>query len=67
MLRKALRSRDQADLAAKQPPLTKPAFKARVQAICETKRVQKVAKKLAKMFCKVCEGVVAKQGAAPKL
>ena len=65
-LRKALRSRDQADLAAKRPALTKTAFKARVQAICKTKRAQKVAKKLARMLRTVCQDVVAKQGAASK-
>ena len=65
-LRKALRARDQADLAAKRPPLSKAAFKARVQAVCKTKRAQKVAKNFAKMFRKVCEEVVAQRGAASK-
>ena len=60
------RSEDQADLAAKRPALTKTAFKARVQAICKTKRAQKVAKKLARMLRTVCQDVVAKQGAASK-
>ena len=66
-LRKALRARDQADLKAKKPPLSKAQFKARVQALCKTKRAQKVAKNCAKVMRKVCLEVVAKGGAASRL
>jgi transposase len=66
-LRNRLRARDRADLKAKRPALTKAAYRARVQAICRTKHAQKVAKKFAQVFRKVCEEVVAKQGAASRM
>jgi len=46
---------------------SKVAYRARVQAICRTKHAQKVAKKFAQVFRKVCEEVVAKQGAASRM
>ena len=51
----------------KRPALTKAAYRARVQAICRTKHAQKVAKKFAQVFRKVCEEAVAKQGAASRM
>ena len=61
------RVRIRADLKAKRPAFTKAAYRARVQAICRTKHAQKVAKNFAKVFRKVCEEVVAKQGAASRM
>ena len=54
-------------MKAKRPPLNKAAFRARVQSICKTKHAQAVAKKFAQVLRKVCEEVVAKQGAASRM
>ena len=51
----------------RRPPLNKAAFRARVQSICKTKHAQAVAKKFAQVLRKVCEEVVAKQGAASRM
>ena len=62
-MRKQLRHRDLADLKAGRPVLAKAAFKARVRSICKSQKAQTVAKNCALSLKKVCQEVVAKNGA----
>ena len=62
-LRRALRQKDLADLAAKRPALTKAAYVERVRALCKTRRAQRVARNICLSLPKVCREVLAKNGA----
>lgn len=61
-LRRQLRARDLADLRATRPLLTKQQYKARIRAICSSRKAQDVASKFTADLRRVCKEVVAKKG-----
>ena len=63
-LRRRLRALDSRDAVKKRPVLSKMAYKARVRAVCRSKRAQAVASACALGLKKVCREVVKKKGAA---
>ena len=65
-LRKTLRTRDLADAVAGRPALGKPAWRARVKRVIQSRRAQAVASNCAKSMRKVCREVVKQKGAATK-
>ena len=65
-LRRQLRAKDLADLAAKRPPVTKAGFKLRVRSLIRTQKAQRVAANCAKGWRKVAQEVVRRKGAASR-
>ena len=63
-VRKKLRAMDLKDAVAKQPVLGKTAYKARVRAVCRSKKAQAVAANQSKISKRVCKAIVAKRGGA---
>ena len=63
-LRRQLRAKDLADLAARRAPVGKAAFKIRVRNICRTKRAQRVAAAFARNLRRAAADVVRNKGAA---
>ena len=66
-LRRRLRTLDLRDAVAGRPVLGKIAYKARVRAVCRTKKAQEVAASQAKLMKRVCNLVLKKKGAATGL
>ena len=61
-VRKKLRAMDLKDAVAKRPVLGKTAYKARVRAVCRSKKAQAVAASQSKILKRVCKAIVAKRG-----
>ena len=65
-LRRRLRCMDLADAVAKKRPLTKPQYRQRIKAVCQSARARQVGSACAKGLRKVCEEVIRKKGAASR-
>ena len=63
-LRRRLRTLDLRDAVAGRPVLGKVAYRARVRAVCRSKKAQQVASNQKKLMKRVCNMVIKKKGAA---
>ena len=65
-LRRQLRALDFQDAIAKRRPLSKPAYRRRVRAVCRSPKAKAVAAAFANDLHRVCKEVVRKKGAASR-